>query len=461
MISFRKSNIKIVRALLSIFFCLFICAGIATKSLAGYEDMRKLADKVKNNLVKEVIKKDALMVAQVVGWALEGMTDHDITAPVRFETTSAAPSPDVMIRNNNFSLSKIVITGYNIPKDAKKQRFITGLVVHSDPLGRIISTVFWTNYTLASRGRMIIHQTVVRKIDSFYPEVSLYFLPAEKFPHRLIKSNNYTDLLKYVVDRSVSFDNHTEIDRSERKYYAFAFFMERLTKDAKIDLHVSNRAVKKGKARTVGKDGWYAVYVPVRFAIDRDREILFKAVYTPGRDTPPDQRKERIVSVFTSDTPIKHAQRLLAKYGYKPGPADGIMGNRTRDAIIKFQQDNDLPVTLMSSASQPPIKEKASLKGPLRIKEIQLALTKKGYKPGVPDGIMGRGTRRAIMQYQRDHSMTADGKISASLLRKLEISGSTTASKTSVLKASPLSPAQKRLRSSLKTKMWPNELQAP
>ena len=292
MISFRKSNIRIVRSLLSIFFCLFICAGTATKSLAGYEDIGRLADKVKKDLVKEVIKKDALMVAQVIGWALEGMTEPDITAPVLFETASAVPPPDLMIRNNNFSLSRIVITGYDVPKDAKKQRFITGLVVHRDPLGRIISTVFWTNYTLASNGKMVVHETVAQKIDSLYPEVSLYFLPAEKFPHRIIKSNNYTDLLKYVVDSSVSFDNHTKIDRSERQYYAFAFFMERLAEDAKIDLLVSDRAVKRGKALVVGKDGWYAVYVPVRFAIDRDREVLFRAVYTPGRDTSPDQRKE-------------------------------------------------------------------------------------------------------------------------------------------------------------------------
>lgn len=461
MIDFMKSNNRIVRVLLGIFLCLFIFAGIAAKSLAGYEDIGKLTDKVKKGLVKKLIKKDALMVAQVVGWALEGMTDPDITAPVLFETASAAPPPDFMIRNNNFSLSRIVITGYDIPKDAKEQRFITGLVLHRDPLGRIISTIFWTNYTLASRGRMVIHQTVVREINSLYPEVSLYFLPAEKFLHSLIKSNNYKDLLKYIVDNSVSFDNHTEIDRLKREYYAFAFFMERLAEDAKIDLRVSDRIVKRGKALTVGKDGWYAVYVPVKFAIDRNREVLFKAVYTPGGDTSPDQRKERIVGTFSSDTPIKHAQRLLAKYGYKPGPADGIMGDRTREAIIEFQQDYNLPVTLTSSESLPPIKENASLKGPLLIKEIQLALTKKGYNPGVPDGIMGKGTRQAIMQYQHDHSMTVDGKISASLLRKLESSESKTASKTSVLEVSPLSSAQKRLRSLLKTKMWPNELQAP
>ncbi len=469
MMSFRKPNIRIVRVFLSIFFCVFIFAGITTRSLAGYEDIKRLADKVKKDLVKEVIKKDAFMVAQVIGWALEGMTEPDITAPVLFETAGAAPPQDLMIRNNNFSLKRIVITGYDIPKDAKEQRFITGLVLHRDALGRIISTVFWTNYTLVSNGEMVIHQTVVRKIDSLYPEVSLYFLPMEKFPHRLIKTNNYADLLKYVVDNSVSFNNHMKIDRSKRKYYAFAFFMEHLAEDAKVGLLVGDRAVKGGKALVVGKDGWYAVYVPVRFAIDCDREVLFKAVYTPGEDTPPDQRTQRIVCVFTSDTPVKHAQKLLTKYGYKPGPADGIMGNRTRQSIQEFQWDYNLPATLLSSQSPAPIKENASLKGPLLIKKTQMALARQGYKPGAPDGIMGKGTRGAIMQYQRDNKMTADGKISVSLLRKLESPESQTASKnryrkkgkTGLLKVSSLSPKQKRLRNTLKAKMWPNELTAP
>jgi len=97
----------------------------------------------------------------------------------------------------------------------------------------------------------------------------------------------------------------------------------------------------------------------------------------------------------------------------------------------------------------------------LMIKRIQLALSRQGYQPGVPDGIMGGKTRRAIMQYQRDHAMTADGKISASLLKKLESLRSKSALKTDMLKMSSLSPKQKRLRNSLKTKMWPNELKAP
>lgn len=38
-------------------------------------------------------------------------------------------------------------------------------------------------------------------------------------------------------------------------------------------------------------------------------------------------------------------QEGLARLGYAPGPADGVLGDRTRDAIRQFEQDRNLPQT--------------------------------------------------------------------------------------------------------------------
>jgi peptidoglycan hydrolase-like protein with peptidoglycan-binding domain len=38
-------------------------------------------------------------------------------------------------------------------------------------------------------------------------------------------------------------------------------------------------------------------------------------------------------------------QQTLAEKGYRPGPADGVLGPQTRLAIRKYQQDYHLPVT--------------------------------------------------------------------------------------------------------------------
>ncbi|GIL02428.1 MAG: hemagglutinin [Alphaproteobacteria bacterium] len=41
---------------------------------------------------------------------------------------------------------------------------------------------------------------------------------------------------------------------------------------------------------------------------------------------------------------VRRAQQLLAERGFDPGPADGVMGRRTRDAIMDFQRNAGLPV---------------------------------------------------------------------------------------------------------------------
>lgn len=45
---------------------------------------------------------------------------------------------------------------------------------------------------------------------------------------------------------------------------------------------------------------------------------------------------------FTPAT-IKKIQEALAKKGYQPGPADGIMGSKTKAELFKFQKDEHLP----------------------------------------------------------------------------------------------------------------------
>lgn len=42
---------------------------------------------------------------------------------------------------------------------------------------------------------------------------------------------------------------------------------------------------------------------------------------------------------------VMGAQDRLTRLGYSPGPVDGVFGAQTRDAIVDFQNDNNLPVT--------------------------------------------------------------------------------------------------------------------
>lgn len=43
--------------------------------------------------------------------------------------------------------------------------------------------------------------------------------------------------------------------------------------------------------------------------------------------------------------PLEIVQQQLQQLGYDPGPVDGLMGRKTKDAISRFQKDNALSVT--------------------------------------------------------------------------------------------------------------------
>ena len=42
---------------------------------------------------------------------------------------------------------------------------------------------------------------------------------------------------------------------------------------------------------------------------------------------------------------VRAVQEALARLGYSPGPPDGVLGARTREAIAKFEQDRNLTQT--------------------------------------------------------------------------------------------------------------------
>lgn len=55
------------------------------------------------------------------------------------------------------------------------------------------------------------------------------------------------------------------------------------------------------------------------------------------------------------------------------------------------------------------------------IKQVQQALNDKGYDAGVADGIMGQKTKNAVEQFQKDNGLTIDGIIGKQVKEALGI----------------------------------------
>ena len=124
---------------------------------------------------------------------------------------------------------------------------------------------------------------------------------------------------------------------------------------------------------------------------------------------------------------IRGIQEELAAHGYKPGPADGVMGPRTRRAIRKYQRDAKLPMTGIATKEildhmkfvQPKVYAKPEPKPSGLVHDTQVKLHELGYYHGPPDGVIGPATREAARAFRYDAGLPVSGAIDEDLLAVL------------------------------------------
>ena len=169
-------------------------------------------------------------------------------------------------------------------------------------------------------------------------------------------------------------------------------------------------------------------------------------------------REEQVIGTVSGYSPrVEEMQKLLKEAHFDPGPADGVMGSRTRKAIRDFQKQKGLwpngkvdsktwlelhrekealekekelvpqPLLLPSEKKTVDIKseeEIAKIRGPQekaikekfpkdRKKQIQIALQKAGFYKGKIDGKIGPQTKEAIRAFQKAKGLKADGGVGA------------------------------------------------
>jgi len=153
----------------------------------------------------------------------------------------------------------------------------------------------------------------------------------------------------------------------------------------------------------------------------------------PARTLPRHTQRTQPVSA-QSDT-VLAVQRHLTDRGYEPGPADGVLGDQTRAAIMAYQHDNKLPITgessgkilksmILGSSSDesaiPAGSSQLSAESAALVKSIQKTLGKLGYDAGPVDGLIGASTNAAIRKFEKDRKLPVKGRISGRLVRELK-----------------------------------------
>ncbi len=125
-----------------------------------------------------------------------------------------------------------------------------------------------------------------------------------------------------------------------------------------------------------------------------------------------------LLKVGSSGRAVKELQQELNKEGYVLA-VDGIFGPKTKAAVIKFQSSQIIavdgivgPVTWgkLFGCSCKEYSRTSLMQGSAgtAVKELQQALNQKGYILAV-DGIFGQKTKTAVLSFQRNEGIAADG----------------------------------------------------
>ena len=148
---------------------------------------------------------------------------------------------------------------------------------------------------------------------------------------------------------------------------------------------------------------------------------MFTIVASAAFVTPPTLQRTGNKNTKTN---VSVLQRMLTYAGHGTKGVDGSFGRNTETAVINFQtaklgKNNADGIVgkntwkALLSACYVEYGYGTSRKPNDAVKLLQQILNKLGYPCGTPDGIFGRKTEDAVMDFQEDNHIGVDGKVGA------------------------------------------------
>ena len=171
------------------------------------------------------------------------------------------------------------------------------------------------------------------------------------------------------------------------------------------------------------------------------QDLLYTSLAQPKVVSAETQQEEYILlKEGTSGLEVRKLQGRLAELGYYAGGVDGVYGRTTTEAVKAFQRANYLSAdgqagvqtqkklysttavyskTPVTTAN--PDQPRALTVGMTGndVYALQERLIELRYLSGVADGVFGEETRQALIAYQKNNNLTADGEAGLATLKKL------------------------------------------
>ncbi|MBV6624223.1 MAG: peptidoglycan-binding protein [Rivularia sp. (in: Bacteria)] len=160
----------------------------------------------------------------------------------------------------------------------------------------------------------------------------------------------------------------------------------------------------------------------MRSALNRGRRTNPPVSNPPGRFC--DYNRE-IIRIGCRSEWVRQLQQRLKALNYFRGNPTGYFGEVTRNAVVRFQQDNRLPVTgtvdsitwgrivnrpTVTTPTLPPSIITPGSRGP-QVTTLQQNLKQLGYFYGNPTGFYDRSTQEAVMRFQQSYGLPMTGNL--------------------------------------------------
>lgn len=140
-----------------------------------------------------------------------------------------------------------------------------------------------------------------------------------------------------------------------------------------------------------------------------------------GHDPVQQQLMRRIQAAAPSRSELRKIEQQLKRFGFAPGPRDGISTAATRKALIAFQRAMELPADgeptpatqrALDAVDRRVAKKKPLLVGPGQrgkgIQTLQERMAYLGYWNGPKDGVYSKDFAKAVKAFRADHKGLQD-----------------------------------------------------
>jgi peptidoglycan hydrolase-like protein with peptidoglycan-binding domain len=138
--------------------------------------------------------------------------------------------------------------------------------------------------------------------------------------------------------------------------------------------------------------------------------------------TPATAAPAAVASSRADSQNVRDAQQTLEALKLDPGPVDGMFGPRTKAAVKRFQEAENLRATGTLDAQT---RARLAERRREHVVQLQKALKETGHDPGPADGVMGSQTRAAVRRYASapaPSSQSGPSEVIARLQRAYEAS---------------------------------------